>query len=235
MSSYREERHAQREEALRLQREKEEAAQLLEATRREERQKIRNGELPADYVLTGDEPKPEPEPVEQVIEDAKPVTRPEVVLLEPVTSMQSTEPTPYIPKKKSHKKGAGKAAAAAAAAALAQPGAWVVRHFPFSSSKEKQRLTPPSSLCLRCQLNCEICKTLEYSPLQHGPVACCEKCNEWQHTNCHDQFAIAEQLPKRNWKKDPFIVRFLRLIPDSVSEADRASLPVASAPSASRR
>ena len=89
---------------------------------------IRNGELPADYVLTGDEPKPEPEPVEEkAVEEVKPVVKAKVNLLEPLAPSPSSEPTPYIPKKKSHKKGAGKAAAAAAAAALAQPGAWIVR------------------------------------------------------------------------------------------------------------
>lgn len=170
----REERHAQREEALQLERERQEAQQALVALRREERQKIRSGELPADYVLTGDEPKPEP-----VVEEEKP-PRPEVTLIDPMPEPPVDPNAPVVVKKKSHKKGAGKAAAAAAAAA-ADDGSWI--------------------------LNCEVCKTVEHSPLQHGPVACCEKCGQWQHTNCHDQFAIVKKLPKRNWKKDPFVVR----------------------------
>lgn len=47
-------------------------------------------------------------------------------------------------------------------------------------------------------------------------------------SNCHDQFAILNKQPKRNWKKDPFIVRLLLLwiSPQVRTLTDDVSLPL---------
>lgn len=105
---------------------------------------IRNGELPLDYVLTGDEPpqpkppKVEPEPVKIVPLAAAPVASPSkpkpkpvkaqvqtpVSVPKPVKPLIPADPDdPTVAKKRSHKKGQGIAAMAAKAA---QDGKWIV-------------------------------------------------------------------------------------------------------------
>lgn len=162
---------------------------------------IRNGELPPDYVLTGDEPpqpeppKVEPEPVKVVPLAAAPVASPSKLKPKPVKAQVQTPVSvpkpvkplipadpedPTVAKKRSHKKGQGIAAMAAKAA---QDGKWIVSLADLLQWFTFARVLIPFHLSLIFQLNCEICKTVQDSPLQHGPVACCEKCSQWQHTS----------------------------------------------------
>ena len=72
------------------------------------------------------------------------------------------------------------------------------------------------------ELDCEVCgkhgKNVVCHPSQHIPplttvqndglaVACCEKCNKWQHIPCHDAADLRAGRKKRNWDEVEFMCR----------------------------
>ncbi|KAH7106397.1 hypothetical protein BKA62DRAFT_825933 [Auriculariales sp. MPI-PUGE-AT-0066] len=57
------------------------------------------------------------------------------------------------------------------------------------------------------ELDCEICGKKGRNLKDGLAVACCEKCNKWQHMKCHDELDEKAGRKPRNWEAIDFICR----------------------------
>ncbi|CED83174.1 Histone acetyltransferase SAGA/ADA, catalytic subunit PCAF/GCN5 and related proteins [Phaffia rhodozyma] len=68
----------------------------------------------------------------------------------------------------------------------------------------KKKVSPTKKKDKDWTLRCEVCNLYAVNPLEFGPIICCGKCGEWQHEDCLDQRDAKQGIPKRNWKKVDF-------------------------------